>query len=102
MAEKKKFYRVSTAAKIINMPERTLHGYIKAIERETSYRFYRKTMFYHSNKVNQVFLTEEEIPVLTELRRIRELDLLPMRLAIYKLFDPEKYREYTDFESQIL
>ncbi|CAI3447266.1 hypothetical protein CIRMBP1221_01956 [Enterococcus cecorum] len=34
--------------------------------------------------------------------RIRELDLLPMRLAIYKLFDPEKYREYTDFESQIL
>lgn len=99
-----KYYRVKTAAKLIDpdFSSRTLYSWIAKIEKRTKYRFLRKTILRNGILVDQLLLTEEDIQLLKKLYRLRNKERKDLTAAIFTTFlSPEELSERLLLEENI-
>jgi hypothetical protein len=100
-----KYYRVRTAAKLIDseFSSRTLYSWIAKIEKRTTYLFLRKDILRNGIPVSQILLTEEDILLLKKLHRLRNGERKELTAAIFATFlSPEDLAERLMIEENIL
>lgn len=100
-----KYYRVRTAAKLIDsmFSSRTLYSWIAKIEKRTSYRFLRKDILRNGIPVSQILLIEEDILLLKKLYRLRNQERKELTPAIFATFlSPEELAKQFMMEENIL
>ena len=90
-----KYYRVKTAAKLIdpNFSARTLYSWIAKVEKRTTYHFLRKSILRNGILVDQILLTEEDIQLLKKLYSLRNKEKKELTAAIFATFLPTEELE---------
>lgn len=99
-----KYYRVKTAAKLIDpsFSARTLYSWIAKVEKRTTYLFLRKSILRNGIPVVQILLKEEDIQLLKKLYSLRNKEKKDLTAAIFATFlSPEELDERLTMERNI-